>query len=152
TSRIVFDWPFLDQSLGSRYLTALTPLAWYGRPGGVTLAGRMRSNYQGLYDRRELGLAVPTRLEPARMPPLPGRVDPEPEEWSRVQGWFAFENPMLPWQGRPKMSWSGGVWRLDGITMAELGRKWDRSRFLSTGDRVEHALTLTGTYPFDRAI
>jgi hypothetical protein len=152
TSRIVFDWPFLEQSVGSRYVTAMSPLAWYGRPGGATLAGRVRSNYQGVYDRRELGLAVTTRLEPARNPALPSVAVPEPREWSRLQGWLSFENPMLPGRGRPLMGWSGGVWRLDGITLAELGRSWDRSRFLSTGDRVRHALTLTGTYPFDRAI
>lgn len=152
TSRVVFDWPFLEQSLGSRYLTAVTPLFWYTRPGGVTPAVRLRSNYQGLYDRRELGLAVSGRVAAASQPPVADVANPKPNEASRYQGWFAVENPKLPGAGRPLMGVSAGVWRLDGVALARVGRTWDASRYMSTGPRVSHALELTGSYPYDRAV
>ena len=45
-----------------------------------------------------------------------------------------------------------GVWRLDGITKVELGRTWDARPLPSSGDRVSHALVVTGTYPYERAM
>lgn len=152
TSRLVFDWPLLEQSLGSRYLTAATPLLWYSRPGGLTVAGRLRSNYQGDYDQREVGLAITGRVAAARQPPVSDPADPKPNDPSRFQGWFAVENPKLFGAGRPLMGVSAGVWRLDGITLARLGRSWDASRYMSVGPRVSHELAFTGSYPFDRAI
>ncbi|HEY0969970.1 MAG TPA: M1 family aminopeptidase, partial [Gemmatimonadales bacterium] len=153
TTRFVLDWPFLEQSLGSRYVTALAPMAWYSRPGGLVLGGRMRSNYQGTYDRRELGLVVATRNEPEMMPHA-GDVEAvyAASEWSRLQGWYSFENPILGNGGRPLMGWSGGLWWLDGVALTSVGRRWDRSPFLYTGDRVSHSLTLTGSYPYERAL
>lgn len=148
TSVVGFDWPFLDQSLGSRYVTSFAPLAWYGRPGGAVVAGRARSNYQGLYDRRELGLAVASRTHPAAVP----AGSREAGERSRVQGWATVENPLLPGQGRPLMGATAGVWLLDGVARLQVGQEWDRSRYMAAGDRVKQALTLTGTYPYDRAV
>ncbi|MHB1223509.1 MAG: M1 family aminopeptidase [Gemmatimonadaceae bacterium] len=150
TAVVAMDWPFLEHRLADRYVTGLAPLAWYGRADGVVPAFRARSSYQGSYDRREIGLAVATRLARAAVPA--GGTTASPREWSRLQGWMTVENPILPGNGRPLMGASGGLWLLDGVAMASLGQRWDRSRFLAAGDRVTHELTLTGTYPYDRAL
>ena len=142
------DWPFVDKTQGSRYVTAFAPLAWYGRADGLVVGGRARTNYQGLYDRRELGLAVATRLRPASEP-AGGK---EPSELSRVQGWASVENPLVPWSGRPLMGSRAALSFLDGVAMIQLGQTWDRSRYMSAGSRVSQSLTLTGSYPYDRAI
>lgn len=143
-----FDWPFLDQTQGSRYVTAFTPLAWYGRAEGAVVAARVRSNYQGLYDRRELGLAVASRLRPAATAPAGAK----PSELSRVQGWVSLENPLLPWSGRPLMGTRGSLRLLDGVAMVQVGQTWDRSRYMAAGDRVNQSLTFTSTYTYDDAV
>ena len=118
----------------------------------MTPAFRLRSNYQGEYDRRELGVAVSTRLRRAEFPPVANPATAEPRPASRFQGWLAWENPKLWGQGRPLMGVTAGVWHLDGITLARLGRRWDRSRYVAFGPRVSHELHFTGSYPSDRAI
>lgn len=150
TAALTMDWPFLDQRLANRYVTAFAPLAWYGRADGAVAAVRMRSNYQGAYDRLEVGLGVATRLRRSALPA--GGSAASPSELSRVQGWATVENPILPGHGRPLMGARAGLWLLDGVAKATVGQAWDRSRFIAAGDRVTHELTLTGTYPYDRAV
>ena len=146
-----FDWPFLDQSLAERYVTAFTPIAWYGRPEGAAIGVRGRSNYQGLYDRHELGVVVATRLRPAAVP-ANGAEAPEASSLSRVQGWLTIENPIFFGHGQPLMGMSAGAWLLDGVAKISLAQTWDRSRFLATGPRVNQTLAFTGTYPYDPAV
>lgn len=150
TAELTFDWPLLDQRLANRYVTSAAPLAWYGRADGAVAALRARSSYQGLYDRREIGLGVATRLRSAALPA--GGSDRRPSELSRLQGWASVENPILPGAGRPLMGAHAGLWLLDGVAMSSFGQRWDRSRFLAAGDRVTQELTFTGTYPYDRAL
>ncbi|HEU4630604.1 MAG TPA: M1 family metallopeptidase [Gemmatimonadaceae bacterium] len=152
TARLALDWPFLDQSLADRYLTLVAPLAWYGRTGGATPAGRVRTSYLDLFDRHEVGIAVATRLRPAAAPPPRPWGLSAPHDHSRLQGWLVQENPKLWGAGRPLMGFRAGVWRLDGVVKAELSQRWDRSTLPSYGDRQTHTLALTGTYPYERAI
>ena len=150
-ARVAVDWPLLDQSLADRYVTLLAPLAWYADPGGVTVAGRARTSYLGTFDRHEAGIALASRLRTAGLPAA-GAARRAPRESSRLQGWLTQENPK-PWgAGRPLMGVRFGVWRLDGVTKVELGRTWDASPLPSSGDRAAHALTLTGTYPYERGV
>lgn len=150
TSVVVPDWPFLDQRLANRYVTELAPLAWYGRSDGAVGAFRVRSSYQGLYDRREAGLGVATRSRASSQPA--GGATSSPSELSRLQAWATVENPILPGHGRPLMGARAGLWLLDGVAMASVGQTWDRSRFLAAGDRVTHELVATGTFPYERAV
>ena len=150
TSRVVFDYPLLDQQAADRYVTALAPLVWYSRPLGVVPAVRLRSSYLGAYDRLEVGLAYGTRLEPAAFPPLGDGVIGRTGVAGRLQGWVAIENPQL-FGRRPAMGLSAGVWHLDGLTKAEVARRWERTRPGGRGART-HGLAFTGTYPFERAL
>jgi hypothetical protein len=152
-ARYVFDWPFLDQALADRYVVALTPLGWYGDPGGVRVGGRARASYQGWVNRVELGVAALTQLPDGLCPAQVGVVCPAGSPASsRWAGWLSFADPRLPWSGgRPVVGLAGGAWRLDGITKVELRRSWDRSPFLlSRGNRSSVTLAVTGTYPYDR--
>ncbi len=138
-SRVVFDWPFLDQEARNRNLVELSPLAWYTDPGGVTLAARMRTNYQGWLDRRDVGIALSTRA-------------PDGSGASRVQGWLAVENPRLPGSARPLVGVRAGVWALDGTALLDVRKMWDESRFLyADGPQSSVTVGLTASLPYSSA-
>ncbi|MDQ6887625.1 MAG: hypothetical protein M3068_10060, partial [Gemmatimonadota bacterium] len=152
SSRYVFDWPFLRQYERERQIVALSPVAWYSRTGGVTGALRMRSNYQGLVDQRELGLALSERL-----PRYPGGVDSlgryvlgeQATPLSRLQGWAAVENPRIGGRS-PLIGVRAGIWALDGIFRGELRKSWDDSPFpVVRGPRLTHSLAFGATFPYD---
>lgn len=141
TTRTVFDWPFLHQADREREIAAITPLAWYTDPGGVTPAIRLRTNYQGWLDEWELGIAVPVR---------------GPESGSgtvgRLQGWIATENPTVPFAARPLIGAGGGVWLLDGVAKLRARKTWDMSQFhYANGQSRALSLALTATLPYDTA-
>ncbi len=135
-TRHVLDWPFLDQYSRNRVVAAWRPMLWYGDPGGVTPAVRLRTSYLGLVDLREMGLAFPVRLP-----------DEAPSA-TRVQGWATVENPRM-FGARPLMGWSAGGWMLDGVAKLELRKQWDLRPFvIARGARRDASITLTGTTPY----
>lgn len=152
STRYVFDWPFLKQYERERQLVALSPLAWYSRTGGVTAAVRVRSNYQGLVDERELGLALSEKLPryPSRVDSL-GRYAPGEQATgsSRVQGWAVVENPRIG-QRDPLIGVRAGLWALDGIARGELRKRWDKSPLpIVRPSQVTRTLALGATFPYD---
>ena len=140
-ARTVFDWPFLDQASADKEIMALTPLAWYTDPGGVTPALRMRTNYHGWLDRWEIGVALPVRGPESS---ASGR--------GRLQGWISMRNPSLPFTHRPAIGLSAGAWMLDGVAKLNVAKSWDQSQFpLANGQRRFLTLALTATLPYDTA-
>jgi hypothetical protein len=140
-ARFVFDWPFLDQSDRDRSIVALTPMAWYSEPGGITTGARVRSSYLTWLDRRELGVAVAPRAR--------GQFDASAV--SRVQVWGRVENPYLPFFTRPLVGYRGGIAFLDGIAKLDASRVWDLSPFFfARGPRIAATAAITGAYPSDR--
>jgi hypothetical protein len=140
-ARTVFDWPFLDQSSSEKEIMAITPLAWYTDPGGVTPALRLRTNYQGSLDEWEVGIALPVRGPESS---ASGR--------GRLQGWIATRNPSLPFTHRPAMGLRAGAWMLDGVAKLDVGKRWNLSQFaMANGQRRSLTLALTATLPYDTA-
>jgi hypothetical protein len=140
-ARTVFDWPFLDQASREKEIMAIAPLAWYTDPGGVTPALRLRTNYQGLFDQWDIGIALPVRGPESS---VSGR--------GRLQGWIATRNPTLPFSHRPAMGVRAGAWMLDGVAKLGVGKQWDLSQFaMANGQRRFLTLALTATLPYDTA-
>jgi hypothetical protein len=140
-ARFAFDWPFLDQAERDRSIVALTPMAWYSEPGGVTVGARARSSYLTWLDRRELGVAVASRAH--------GPFDASAV--SQLQVWARVENPYLPFFTRPLVGYRGGAAFLDGIAKVDVSRTWDLSPFFfARGPRIAAAAAITGAYPSDR--
>ena len=151
TAQLAFDWPLLDQSLSDRYLTAFSPLAWYSRPGGLVLALRMRSNYRGLVNQLDFGLASSVKVPERQVQAGPEFEPASPSRHaSRLQGWLTVENPRLPGMASPVIGLTAGTYVLDGVALVGASRTWDQSRFVVGGTRVSTSLTFTGTYPYDR--
>ncbi|MDE3150761.1 MAG: M1 family metallopeptidase [Gemmatimonadota bacterium] len=145
-ARPVFDWPFLDQANRNHALVALSPLAWYSDPGGLTVGMRARTSYLGLVDRYDFGLAVTSGLRGA------GR-GPGPRALSRVQGWWRFRNPYSGALTKPAMGMAGGVALLDGVAKLDFSQTWDVSPFwTAAGPRIGLTLGATGAYPYDVAM
>jgi Peptidase family M1 domain len=139
----VFDWPFLDQANRDHALVALSPLAWYSDPGGLTVGMRARTSYLGLVDQYDFGLAVTSASRP-----LAGR--PAPEGLSRLQGWWRFRNPYVTGFGAPLMGVSGGAAAVDGIVKVDLDHSWDLSPlWTARGTRMSAAIGATGAYIYD---
>lgn len=147
--KTVFDWPFLEQAHATRILNLVTPIAWYGAPGGVAAGLRLRNNYQGYWNRTQLGLAVTAR-QPSE-PPNPlwtglhvRHVDP----FDRVQLWATSDDTRLPWQGRPVVGLHLGAWAVDGILKLDARKSWDVSRFLlAQGPKRAFTVAYSGAYP-----
>jgi len=111
-SRFAFDWPFLDQADRERGLALLSPVGWYSEPGGILVGVRDRSSYLGAVDKTEVGAvyAIDPRADL-------GRPD-------RLQIWGRFESLYLPGlMRRPAMGWHAAFARLDGVVMADIGRR-----------------------------
>ena len=139
--RWVFDWPFLDQRDRDRTIVALSPVAWYSAPGGVTLAARVRTNYQGWLSKQMLGIGWMTRdpgLQPTEGDALTDRV----ELLQRLQLWWSSENPGYGSQ-RPAVGLRASLGALDGIARVDLRRSWDRSRFHTAPARVDRIIELS---------
>jgi hypothetical protein len=140
-SRVVFDWPFLEQAERDRSIVALMPTGWYSEPGGVTVGARVRSSYLTWLDRRELGVAVAPR---ARGPFDASAV-------SQLQLWARVENPYLPFFTRPLVGYRAGAAFLDGIAKVDVSRTWDLSPFFfARGTRIAATAAITGAFPSDR--
>jgi hypothetical protein len=140
-ARTVFDWPFLSQSSREKEIVAITPVAWYTDPGGVTPALRLRTNYQGWLDRWDIGVALPVR----------GTESSESGR-GRLQGWISTRNPTLPFAHRPAIGLEAGAWMLDGVGKLHIGKTWDQRQFpLANGQRRFLTLALTATLPYDTA-
>ncbi|MEP6690020.1 MAG: M1 family metallopeptidase [Gemmatimonadaceae bacterium] len=152
TKRLVLEWPFLDQSDRDRTVIALAPLVWYSSTGGVNIAARARTNYEGMVDRAELGLGLASR-RPRYTSSLSGAgtyADDLAAPLSRIQAWATVENPRLPGAAQPVMGLATGVWMLDGVIKGELRRAWDDSPHpLSRTSRIAHSLALTATFPYE---
>ncbi|HKG96022.1 MAG TPA: hypothetical protein VKA84_29180, partial [Gemmatimonadaceae bacterium] len=157
-ARTAIDWPLLDQYLPDRQVVALSPLVWYSDAGGPTAAMRARSNYQLLIDRRDLGIALSTRVPGRQCAPL-GPGDPSGElctgasPWhSGVMGWAVVENPIAGRRHRPVMGLRVGLWRLDGLTKVEARKRWDASPFaFAPGPARSWTVAYTGSYAYDPA-
>ncbi len=140
-ARTVFDWPFLNQSSREKEIVAITPLAWYTDPGGVTPALRLRTNYQGWLDRWEVGIALPVR----------GTESSESGR-GRLQGWISTRNPTLPFAHRPAIGLEAGAWMLDGVGKLQIAKTFDQRQFpLANGQRRFLTLALAATLPYDTA-
>lgn len=147
--KTVFDWPFLEQANAYRILNEITPIAWYGAPGGITTGIRIRTNYQGWVNRTQMGVAFTAR-QPDE-PPNPSwiglhvrHVDP----LDRLQVWAVSDDARLPWQPRPTIGLHMGAWALDGILKLDASKSWDLSRFLyAAGPRRSLELGYSGAYP-----
>ena len=111
-ARVNFDWPFLDQADRERDVVLFAPIAWYSEVGGIAAGIRERGNYLGLVDRTEGGVSY--YVSP----------DSDIDVVNRLQVWWRFWNPYLPWSSRPVMGLYGGVGYLDRILRAQLGREW----------------------------
>ncbi len=150
TADIAFDWPFLTQERSGRYVTLVSPLVWYSRPGGLMTALRARSHYTGLLDRLEVGVAVAQKI-PREGRLLPGGTAADASRpVSRFQGWLVREDPLVIGSDRPWNGVSAGIWRLDGIWKLDGRKQWDLSRTNVSGTRWLASLGATGTYPYDR--
>ena len=135
----VFGWPFLDQYDRYENVAAVSPLAWYTNPGGLTLGARVRTNYQNLVDEWDFGLAMAVR-------------GPGASVWPRLQGWIAVDNPRFPWSDRPVIGLHTGVWMEDGTFKFTLQRKWDESPFaFANGEHDTLTIGMHITSPYDRA-
>lgn len=123
--RVRFDWPFLDQVSRDHVILALTPIGWTSAPNGPLLGLRSRSNYQGLVDRDETGVAFTTDRPAAAA----GHVS---SNWygEGANLWWIHENPTIPWKGRPLMGLRTAEWTFDGAAGGEASYSWDASRFL----------------------
>jgi hypothetical protein len=139
--RVLFDWPFVDQSDRSHTIVALSPLVWPSRPQNLALGVRARTSYLSSVDRYDVGIAY-TEKNPL---PVPGG---SVGVLNRVQAWLRVENPYLPMFSRPLMGYRAGVALLDGITKVDLAKTWDLSPFVvATGPRLRATASLTGAYP-----
>ena len=147
--KTVFDWPFLDQAHANRILNLVTPIAWYGAPGGIAAGVRLRNNYQGYWNRTQLGLAVTAR-QPAE-PPNPTwtgthvrHVDP----FDRVQVWATSDDTRIPWKPRPTVGLHLGAWAVDGVFKLDARKSWDASKFLyAPGARRSFTLGYSSAVP-----
>jgi hypothetical protein len=145
-AQTVYDWPFLDQASRDRALLALSPMAWYSDPGALTIGLRARSNYMGLVDKYDFGLAVTTDSRAA----LPG---PSPHGVSRLQGWWRFENPYMGLATHPLIGVAGGAALLDGVAKLDLAKTWDLSPFYQARAlQVAATVGVTGAYVYDKAM
>ncbi|HVZ78276.1 MAG TPA: hypothetical protein VG818_09880, partial [Gemmatimonadaceae bacterium] len=145
-AQAVFDWPFLDQSNRDHALVALSPMAWYSNGGAMTIGVRARTNYAGLVDRYDFGLAVGTASRTTARGLAPSGA-------SRVQAWWRFENPYPGFASAPLIGLSGGAALLDGIARVDLSQRWDLSPlWTARGPQVSASLGATGAYPYDRAM
>ena len=111
-----WDWPFLDQADRERDVVLFRPLVWYSEPGGVVAGFRERGSYLGLVDRTEGGIVY-----------LPDPNTASLDQVDRLQAWWRFENPYLPFMQRPAMGLHGSVAHLDGVLRADLGRRVEYS-------------------------
>ena len=146
-ARLVYDWPFLDQSDRDRTVVALSAVPWYSDPNGLVLAARARSNYLGLVDRWDRGIGYGMRNGRLNLPgdTLRGSA------LSRLQLWARVENPTVPWGSRPMMGQSFGAAFLDGILKLDWSWTRDVSRFVfARAPRVSTTIFAAGTYPTDR--
>ena len=146
------DLPFLDETDRDRFINAYAPIAWTSTANGFVGGIRIRSGYQNLVDRGELGIARASHAHPVstvvgsdperrgvaytrpiprlRIPALPVRYAKPHGKWiPRTPFWWSLENPRLPWRDRPAMGLRTGAWSLDGVFGAELGYSWDASPF-----------------------
>ena len=135
-TRVVFDWPFLEQVDRERQLIQLAPYLSYADGGLVGL--HADENYQGWIDRLHVDLGVD----------LEEKTLGDPETLSdRLHVWVRLENP----------SWGPGV--LDGLRIeagafdeimhGSIEQRWDISRYLFTSTPVQ-ALTLGASYTTPR--
>ena len=152
--KTVFDWPFLDQAHANRIVNLVTPIAWYGTPGGLAAGVRLRDNYQGYWNRTQLGLALTAR-QPAE-PPNPAwtglhvrHVDP----FDRLQVWATSDDARIPWKPRPTVGLHLGAWAVDGVFKLDAKKSWDLSPFLyAPAARRSFSIGYSAAYPIVHAM
>ena len=125
----VFDWPLLEQSSADRVVTAWSPLAWYQDEFDFAAGARYRSNYRGIVNRSEGGVAFyrgDVRADRCRVlvwdPCDSGRIPDAALQWYTL-----VENPT--WRSRPVMGLRVAFAELDGITFGEVRRRFERRPF-----------------------
>lgn len=142
-ARTTFDWPFLNQSDRRHTMVALSPVAWYSDPQGLTLGIRARTNYMTFVDRHDGGIAVSARAPISAGGRGLRNID-------RLQLWARMENLYLPWRDRPLMGVRVAGALLDGIVKLDASKSWDLSPFLfNPGPRIRATAYVTGAYPTD---
>ena len=138
--RIVFDWTGLDQSDRARTIVALSPLAWYSDPQGITLGVRAHTNYLSMVDRHDGALALSVR-NPVDVAGRGASV------FNRLQFWVRAANIYLPGLERPLMGYSGAAALLDGILKLDVEKHWDLRPFiLARGPAIEASVYATTAY------
>jgi hypothetical protein len=99
----------------------------------------VRSNYQGVVDRDESGIAYNAKTPVDRA-----------DRWydPRFQAWWIHENPRFPWMARPLMGVRTTAWTFDGVAGGEIARTWDTSPFIASRTRTtSHTVSATLTVP-----
>ena len=120
--RLMFNWPWLDQTDRSHTVVALSPHAWFTNPQGPIVGLRAKTNYLGLVDIHDGGFAFA-----ARNPHNP--VGANPSFVSRIQFWARAENLYLNGFDRPLMGTGAAFNFLDGILKLDGFHDWDLSPF-----------------------
>ena len=134
--RYVFDWPLLEQSSADRAVLAWGPLAWTQREYDAALGVRFRGNYRGIAERMEAGYAFYTSEPRTQRCPLlslagcdGGRNSPGSFQWYTIT-----ENSRR--RNGPAMGLRLAFGELDGVTIAEVRKRWDQRPF---GAPISHA-------------
>lgn len=135
-TRVVFDWPFLEQLDRERQLIQLAPYLSYA--DGAVVGLHADENYQGWIDRLHVDLGLD--LEEA------STFDPETLA-DRLHLWVRLENP----------SWGRGVLNglrieagaLEDIFHGSIEQRWDISRFLFTSTPTQ-SLGIDASYTTPR--
>jgi hypothetical protein len=141
--KIVFNWPYLDQSDRRHTIVALAPAAWYSNPEGGVIGIRAKTNYLSTVDIHDGGIAFATRLPR-------GPNGERPNVTTRANIWARAENLYLPGAERPLMGYGGGFNYLDGLLKLDLFKNWDLSPFVFTpGPTIKARAYATIAVPSD---
>src|SRR5206468_9601811 len=87
--RMLFNWPYLDQSDISHTIVALAPALWYSDPQGGVIGIRAKTNYLETIDIHDGGIAFATRSPR-------GADGGQPSVATRLQVWARAENLYIP--------------------------------------------------------
>jgi hypothetical protein len=157
--RNTIDWPFLDETDRDHVFNAFAPVAWTSTANGFAAGFRIRSGYQNVVDRDELGITRTSRARPVStifganpeekglaftrpvpslgIPSLAVRFSKPHGNWlPRTPFWWSHENPRLPLRNRPVIGLRFGAWSLDGVAGGELTYGWDASPFYFSKTRT----------------
>ena len=123
--KIVYNWPWLDQSDRYHTIVALSPAGWYSNPEGAVVGIRAKTNYLSTVDIHDGGIAFASRLPS-------DTLGQHVNFLNRLNLWARAENLYLPGMSRPLMGYGGGFNYLDGLLKLDLFKNWNLSPFIFT--------------------